>query len=724
MVLQIFRPPSDNELLQDCKLGDINDAISLEYEKYFCGAGTFTLELSPASPFAGAIEVNSLIYCREDDICWVVKNIKTTSEKVTVTGYDLNGLLLDRLTLPTEDGEAGTEGKDAVSGSTEACVKHFVEYNLISSEMPERNIPRLVAAENMDRGIAQDSYLASKECLEDVVRTMCGGAGLGYRIRLDLTQSTSEPIFIFDVMEQCDRSADQDERNRVIFSEGMRNISNIERELGITADKNALWCEVGGLDGFVNSGENIPAGWARREEYVSLSVTDPYNQEFVDEAAQKEMSDKFASTDSLTVEAGNPLEYGVVYDVGDIVTVYDREKSAQLNSVISAVTVKRTATEHTVKLTLGESKPKLLDGYAKKTDLLAKNQRAYPVAQASTAGAITTYEYLTDSSVKFNDTTYTIEKNEAGLISKITDSLGNSLKPVVSGEITDIVLHNAALWGAVMARGIGKVPEVEMPDMTGIRYYYIPETKALSEGLWKNLFAEELSDRGDMTISEGAEEIGHAVNLRDNQYGTVETADTVRTIYCLAKLNSIDDRSMGFIFRRSNNNNINVGVRFYHEQYYYDLIGYAGAGWQYSIDTRYNVSSSDRCRLYSINGGNGYSMVGFSENSEEYLKNNFSEPKDFLDYHIYAVTSKKRQNTESSALDFYFYIDGNYIGYVTFVANIGTTYHLNYTIDQFNSLNISYLAYAMGTGDTYHTPEMVKANSEWLLKKARGDWKD
>ncbi len=400
MVLQIFRPPCNNELLQDCKLGDINDAISLEYEKYFCGVGTFTLELSPASPFAGAVGVNSLIYYREDDMCWIVKNTKTTAEKMTVTGYDLNGLLLDRLTLPTEDGEAGTEGKDAVSGSTEACVKHFVEYNLISSPMPERNIARLTAAENMDRGIAADSYLASKECLEDVVRTMCGGADLGYRIRLDIMQSTSEPIFIFDVMEQCDRSADQNERNRVIFSEGMRNIGGIERELGVTAEKNALWCEVGGLDGFVNSGENIPSGWARREEYVSLSVTDPYNQEFVDEAAQKEMSDKFAATDSLTVEAGNPLDYGVVYDVGDIVTVYDRKKSVQLNSVISAVAIKRTATEHTVKITLGESKPKLLDNYAKKTDLLTKNQRDYP---AGSSGGTTVYYANNSKGVKVGE---------------------------------------------------------------------------------------------------------------------------------------------------------------------------------------------------------------------------------------------------------------------------------------------------------------------------------
>lgn len=71
-----------------------------------------------------------------------------------------------------------------------------------------------------------------------------------------------------------------------------------------------------------------------------------------------------------------------------------------------------------------------------------------------TLSPITTYEYLYDPSVKLNGTTYTIEKNAAGLISKITDSLGNTLKPTISGEITDIALHNAALWGAVMARGI------------------------------------------------------------------------------------------------------------------------------------------------------------------------------------------------------------------------------------------------------------------------------
>ena len=40
LILPIFRPPNDGESVQECKSGDINDAISLEYEQFFCGYGT------------------------------------------------------------------------------------------------------------------------------------------------------------------------------------------------------------------------------------------------------------------------------------------------------------------------------------------------------------------------------------------------------------------------------------------------------------------------------------------------------------------------------------------------------------------------------------------------------------------------------------------------------------------------------------------------------------
>lgn len=503
MVLNLFRPPGDGEKLMDCKLGDICDAVSLEYEEFFCCAGTFTLELPTTSVFLDKIQPNVLIYSREDDMCWIIKNIKDDMNTVTVTGYDLNGLLLDRLTMAAENPEAGTEGKDAISGSTESCVKHYVEYNLISSVVTERNIPRLACAEDSGRGITADSYLASYASVDDVVRTMCEGAKLGYRIRLNITDSATEPLFIFDVIEQTDRTADQNERNRVVFSVGRQNINGMEREVGITAERNAIWCVTGGIDGFVYDGD-APASWDRREEYVSLSVTDPYNEDYINAAVKKERADKFAETDSLTADAGDPLEYRVRYDLGDIVTVYDRDKKLQLNTPISAVKVERSATEYTVKLTFGESKPKLLDSYAKRNQLVSRSQRDFPAVNIEHTAALTTYSQPTDDTAICNGITYTVEKDSAtGLITRITDDLGGELAPELSATLTDVTSANTLLWAVAMARGLrsqaAELPIFNYGDVSGFNTAYSDYYYKTVDGALHNSMGDGSPDESTLT---------------------------------------------------------------------------------------------------------------------------------------------------------------------------------------------------------------------------------
>ena len=90
-----------------------------------------------------------------------------------------------------------------------------------------------------------------------------------------------------------------------------------------------------------------------------------------------------------------------------------------------------------------------------------------------TAGVLTEYQYLTDTSVKFNGTTYTIEKDTTtGLISKISDSNGNSLEPGISAGITDAALHNAVFWALAMCRGLGEIPQKTLFDGTGGAWSY------------------------------------------------------------------------------------------------------------------------------------------------------------------------------------------------------------------------------------------------------------
>lgn len=76
------------------------------------------------------------------------------------------------------------------------------------------------------------------------------------------------------------------------------------------------------------------------------------------------------------------------------------------------------------------------------------------MAAGATSATLTEYQYLTDASVKFNGTTYTIEKDaETGLISKISDSAGNEFEPEISAGITDVAAHNAVFWAVAMMSG-------------------------------------------------------------------------------------------------------------------------------------------------------------------------------------------------------------------------------------------------------------------------------
>lgn len=534
MVIQIYGTPNDNQAIRDVKKGDINDALSFEYEPFFCGVGTFTLELPLTTPFATELVENNLLYIKEDDTGLIIKNVKRNNDKITVVGYDLNGMLLDRITMERDTGVEGAEGKDCFSGSTETCVKHFVEYNMISSPDIFRNYPRLAVAEDLERGIANDSDLVGKECLEDVVRTLCEGAGLGYRIKLVMSESQTEPLLIFDVYEREDHTADQSECNRVIFSEGMGNLTQIERETGITAEKNAVWCDTGGENMFVyktdEDGEPFnPVSWNRREEYISLSVTDSYDTEEIELTARKQMADKYAQTNSLTVEAGNPLDYGTVYKLGDIVTVYDKKRSLQLNSVISSVLIKRSGEEHSVQITLGERKPKLLDKYVKQNQLQRKAQTDFPpTAGNSTSGAglLASYEYVSDNSIKYNGMTYTVSKDGTGLITKISDSEGAEFSPTVSGTITDVAFHNAVLTAVAMLCGL---PSEEEKFITANMWaLYDINSLDFDNATWNNY----LSEGYDIALTGGSLVNGYW-HVQGSDYGvvTIPEPDTIYLVY-------------------------------------------------------------------------------------------------------------------------------------------------------------------------------------------------
>lgn len=382
MVFGIYKPPETAEnKWAELKIGDINDIIEWNYTRYFCGAGAFSMIIPRTSNFADKIAVGCFLIAKNGDGYdgFIVKNIRYENNTLKITGYDLNGLLNDRITIAQTD-----DGKDAQSGTTETIVKHYVSANCVESEDDGRNFPAFVVAEDQARGNPNDAASPRLSRVSDVIADILGAAGMGYRIYPDLSNTTVQ--LVFEVYEAVNRTDEQTENSRAIFAFGHGNISEMVRETGITADRNTFYCELS--DGLVTrydkkiegaSDEETAeateettetaafSGYGRREEFLELNC----ELSELEVYAEHEIADRYLETDSLEIVAGNPLDYGKIYNVGDIVTVYDRRRKLKLNSVISAAEIKQTATEYSVKITLGESKPKPLDKMNKETEALA-----------------------------------------------------------------------------------------------------------------------------------------------------------------------------------------------------------------------------------------------------------------------------------------------------------------------------------------------------------------
>ena len=184
-------------------------------------------------------------------------------------------------------------------------------------------------------------------------------------------------------------------------------------------------------------------------------------------------------------------------DVGDYVRLrggaIDTDRGYATGMITSQIW--RYRGQHTIKCSMpsslsavGETEVQTLALDDSSSDITAPPVRTQPKSQlqkqidelrkqlsqaGGTAGVLAEYQYLTDTSVKFNGTTYTIEKDvTTGLISKISDSYNHEFKPSISPGITDVALHNAVFWALAMCRGLGEIPQKTLFDGTGGAWSY------------------------------------------------------------------------------------------------------------------------------------------------------------------------------------------------------------------------------------------------------------
>lgn len=639
LTIQIFACPtgSDEEAgWRQLKRGDINDAISWEVTKHFAGVGDFTLEIPINSTYAGAVKENSILYVyhgedTRDGDGYIVKNIVQTADTYKITGYDCNGLLKDRLVVPGADAVEG-EGGEAyavVTGSTEACVKKYVTDNCITPADTNRTLPRFAIADDLGRGLAEDSNMVRLEPVEDVVRRMVLARNMGYRVTMKHdTQLLTQPLFVFDVFEQVDKTAGQKERNRVIFSLGHRNITAITYEHGLTVDKSTLYCDnESDATVAVHKDAAAPAsGYDRREEYVALQCT----VDEIDKYAAREFSDRFTHTDSLTIEAGNPLDYGVLYDVGDVVTVYANDREVQLDSVIASVTTRWTASDYTVRLTLGESKPKLLDNYQKKNSSIQRVQtNNQPVITGGAGGAYTTG----------------IDFNAAGFDLHFADAAGkiqtNTWKWTLDDTSRITLLHNLTANRDIVITYDGEIPTPGGGDIiTSAQFDYTTYDADLK--MWASKVNAESYTA---SIAAGTPTVGSDyVQLSSSCYASFTISQKPAVLWCVAHA-ATAATSWRPLLSAALNNMLGNGAGRAHDIFLSDKNLYAGSE---------NGAAYDS--ISSVKGTDGWHAVLYAINPDAWSGEG-SPLRLYIDGALVATAASYREGWATEAFDGLYYIN-------------------------------------------------------------------
>lgn len=368
MEIRIYKPPTWDEP-HFIPVGLTYAASALRYTENFFTFGDFEITIPCAANKAEAFEKYLLVQI--DRAFWGIilsaeRHINAGGDMLTVSGLDLKGLTSSRFTLPpsfSDGGRGGTAGFDAVMGSTETCMKHFLRSNFFTEASPTRSVPGLVIAPDLERGLPDDRYMSRYDLLSDVLAELGRAANLGYVVTPDLAAGT----LTFDCVQGENRSATQSERPRVLFTVERRNIADMKYTDSDRNMRNLFYATLSGAayedEAYTatytrEDGAELPSGICRWEQHLDISASHPTPGQEYDELKRLALirAESYRTVEALSAEVLDTLyEYGRDYALGDIVTVQNRGWGVSIDARITSRTVNATAGGVTRSVTFGDA---------------------------------------------------------------------------------------------------------------------------------------------------------------------------------------------------------------------------------------------------------------------------------------------------------------------------------------------------------------------------------
>lgn len=366
MVVKVYAPPtlSDGQWTpwQHAFSFAAADVAAYEYDEPLDEKGSFRIVLPFSKERLAALTMNSIIQVVDDRFNaqdWLIcESISYDGRQLALTGHDCRALLSMRQTIPPQG-----EDHDMYKAGLGNCVRRLLFHNCtydseFGYSLPEaRRLP--IRAPSASAVTTVSSYMTAYDDLGEVITELCRAAGVGYRI----TGANYSEGFAFQFIVGADRSINQNDRGKVIFSVREKNVTELSFEHDVQNLKNCIYAK--DSNGTVQTvhRDSETSGLSRRECAVSVNAT--VAQEDYFRALVLDTVKDNIETHSYTLSASAASGYNNRYFLGDTVTVRDVFTGSQYSGMITGAGKSFGAGQCSLTITIGKPKQKLLDRIVK-----------------------------------------------------------------------------------------------------------------------------------------------------------------------------------------------------------------------------------------------------------------------------------------------------------------------------------------------------------------------
>lgn len=320
-------------------LDEIDLYTSLDIVRQWQGVGSF--QLVTCQKHDSLQNGNIIMLGGDGHKCGIIRTPSGTNDDkgigMTVTGTMLNGLTQQRQVLPYEEAAEGgyfsvpKAAESRLYASAEEIIKTYADHCFGDNAAANRRFPNTVIASNLNRGI-QTNWQSRYQTLSDELTAICEYCDCGYELYIDLTQRK----YIFEYLSGVDRSLSQNINSRVILSKDFESINSIIYTEDYNNYKNLAYCGGAGegadrtvLAVMPNGMVNIPEGFERFETFIDCGSLASFETETtisLQEEGQHRL-EEYAAVKTLNADIApfGSFRYGEAWDLGDLVTVSDRE---------------------------------------------------------------------------------------------------------------------------------------------------------------------------------------------------------------------------------------------------------------------------------------------------------------------------------------------------------------------------------------------------------------